>query len=113
MDQNELHSKIARFSLVTAMLLSFSLALGARELSAQALDRPQTWVDDELFDGVVTSAVFKPTAGFFDELYTGGDGFLDGVGLISDAGPGDTDYNGGRWYLDILRENPVTRNSNP
>ena len=68
------------------------------------LPRPQTWVDGELFDGVVTSASFKPSAGFFDELYTGGNGFLDGVPLISDSGPGDTDYNGGRWHLNILRE---------
>ena len=52
---------------------------------------------------MVTSATFEPTAGAFDELYTGGNGFLDEVGLISDAGPGDRDYNGGRWHLNVLK----------
>jgi len=69
--------------------------------------RPQAWVDGELFDGVVTPTSFKPTAGNFDELYTGGDdfaGFRDGVRLISESGPGDTDYNGGRWHVNTLKE---------
>jgi len=58
--------------------------------------RPQTWVDCELFDGVVTRATFKPESDPFDELYTGGDGFKDGAPLISESKPGDQDYNGGR-----------------
>lgn len=61
-------------------------------------------MDGELFDGVVTNASFEPVSGAFDELYTGTNGFLDGVGLISDAGPGNEDYNGGRWHLNLLRE---------
>ena len=66
--------------------------------------RPQTWVDGELFNGVVTPAHFDPTSDAFDELYTcNGNGmFLDDVPLISDAGPGDPDYNGGRWHLNVF-----------
>ena len=71
--------------------------------SAKALDRPQTWVDGERFAGVVTPATFKPGSGNFDELYTGGTGFKDGVPLISESKPGDQDYNGGRWHLNVLR----------
>ena len=59
--------------------------------------RPQTWVDGELFDGVVTPATFNPASDPFDELYAGGNGFKDGVPLISESKPGDQDYNGGRW----------------
>ena len=93
-----------RFALATALLLSLSL-VATPPVSAQgSLGRPQTWVDGELFDGVVTRATFEPTAGPFDELYTGGNGFLGGAPLISESGPGDQDYNGGRWHLNVLRD---------
>ena len=65
--------------------------------------RPQTWVDGELFAGVVTPATFDPANGNFDELYTGGTGFKDGVPLISESKPGDQDYNGGRWHENVLK----------
>ena len=66
--------------------------------------RPQTWVDGELFAGVVTKATFNPASHPFDELYTGGEnGFLDGVPLISESKPGDQDYNGGRWHRNDLK----------
>jgi len=76
------------------------------------LDRPQTWVREELFNGVVTPATFDPESDPFDELYHGfvgetgtsqGNGFLNGVPLISESKPGDQDYNGGRWHLNILK----------
>jgi hypothetical protein len=67
------------------------------------LGRPLTWVDGEVFAGVVTPATFDPALGDFDELYmcTDGTTFKDGVPLISDAGPGDTDFNGGRWHVNV------------
>ena len=70
---------------------------------SKANPRPQTWADGELFDGVVTPATFKPESDPFDELYTGGNGFKDGVPLISESKPGDQDYNGGRWHLNVLK----------
>ena len=93
-------------------VLGFTLALGVVVLlvgihSAGAQGgprpRPQTWVDCELFNGVVTPATFSPASDPFDELYAGGMGFLDGVPLISESKPGDQDYNGGRWHLNTLR----------
>jgi len=65
--------------------------------------RPQTWVDCERFDGFVTNTHFKPEHGNFDQLYTGGNGFKDGVPLISESKPGDPDYNGGRWHVNRLK----------
>jgi hypothetical protein len=91
-----------RLLLALASLLLCALLLGAQSVGAEPLPRPQTWVDGELFDGVVTDTAFEPFAGDFDELYMGGIGFRDGVPLISDAGPGDTDYNGGRWHVNVL-----------
>ncbi len=66
--------------------------------------RPQAWVDGELFAGVVTPATFNPESDPFDELYMGGNGFKDGVPLISESKPGDQDYNGGRWHLNVLKD---------
>ena len=65
--------------------------------------RPHTWVDGELFAGVVTPANFDPASDPFDELYAGGNDFRDGVPLISESKPGDQDYNGGRWHLNVLK----------
>jgi hypothetical protein len=69
----------------------------------QALPRPETWVDGERFAGVVAPATFDPANGNFDELYmcTDGTTFKDGVPLISESGPGDQDFNGGRWHLNV------------
>ncbi len=69
--------------------------------------RPHTWADGERFAGVVTPATFKPESGNFDELYNAaaaGTGclFKDSTPLISESKPGDQDYNGGRWHLNVL-----------
>ncbi len=65
--------------------------------------RPTAWVDGQLFDAIVPPATFDNPHGPFDELYAGGNGFLNGVPLISDSKPGDQDYNGGRWHLNVLK----------
>ncbi len=65
--------------------------------------RPTTWGDCELFDGVVTNTSFRPSSDNFDELYAGGNGFKDGAPLISESKPGDSDYNGGRWHMNVLK----------
>ena len=50
-------------------------------------------------------ATFKPERDPSDELYTLPDAtFKYGVPLISDSKPGDKDYNGGRWHLNILKD---------
>jgi hypothetical protein len=61
------------------------------------------WADGELFAIVAPPATFDNPHGNFDQLYKGGNGFLNGVGAISDAKPGDQDYNGGRWHVQILK----------
>ena len=63
------------------------------------------WSDGQLFGTVGTPAHFKPGKGPFDELYnTGGNGtFKDGVAAISESKPGDQDFNGGRWHVNLLK----------
>jgi hypothetical protein len=51
----------------------------------------------------VTPATFSPESTPFDELYAGGNGFKEGAPLISESKPGDQDYNGGRWHLNVLK----------
>lgn len=80
----------------------------------KALPRPTTWVDCILFGGVVTNATFSPESGNFDELYMmPGFGFKDGTPLISESKPGDQDYNGGRWHLNLIKDgvNPAIYSS--
>jgi len=99
--------------------LSLGVVAGLAAMSAPAwaqggpLGRPATWVDGELFSGVVAPATFDPASGSFDELYmcTDGTTFKDGVPLISDAGPGDQDFNGGRWHLNVSTDCDGTADS--
>ncbi len=72
-------------------------------VSNKALPRPQSWADCEKFDGVVTPATFNPAQGNFDELYMNPGGYADGVPLISETKPGDQDFNGGRWHLNVIK----------
>jgi len=97
--------RIERIIFITVLAVLGVSAASAQRLAAAGgpNPRPQTWVDCVLYDGVVPNTSLKPNADSFDELYTGGNGFQDDVPLISDAAPGDTDYNGGRWHLNTLK----------
>jgi hypothetical protein len=99
--REEEHVRGLRIVAVAASLAASLVVVTAA--MGQALPRPETWVDGERFAGVVTPATFAPANGNFDELYmcTDGTTFRDGVPLISESGPGDQDYNGGRWHLNV------------
>jgi len=64
--------------------------------------RTMVWADCNVYESVVTPATFKAKSGSFDQLYAGGS-FKDDIGLISESKPGDHDYNGGRWQLNLLK----------
>lgn len=89
----------SRTALIAAaiMLVTFT-----GTLAQGPLPRPESWADCQLFDGVVTPTDL-PVRGNFDELYMNPGGFKNGVSLISDSKPGDADYNGGRWHLNVIR----------
>ncbi len=97
--------KTVSISIAVLAAAVFLAGLLYTTVEAKALPRPQTWVDGELFNGVVTPATFDPGSGNFDELYScsgpPGPSFQDGVPLISESKPGDQDYNGGRWHLNV------------
>ena len=100
---------------LTLALCTFLLIVtGVNSTVAEGpLPRPHIWADCELFVSVATPATFDPANGAFDELYAGGSGFKDGVPLISESKPGDQDYSGGRWHLNVLKESvPPDKYSN-
>jgi hypothetical protein len=74
--------------------------------AVEKVGRGLIWADGELYRTNATPATFRPGQGNFDELYnTGGNGtFADGVEAISEAAPGDQDYNGGRWHVNLLKD---------
>ena len=106
-----------------SLVFFVSLALSSCNLSDNATDplsdnnandiqafskvgRGTIWADFELFRTVGTPAHFKADTGPFDELYNVGDTgetFKDGVGAISESKPGDQDFNGGRWHVNLLK----------
>lgn len=66
--------------------------------------RPPVWADCIEYVAIVTPATFKPESGNFDELYMMPEAmFYNGLPLISDSKPGDQDYNGGRWHMNVLK----------
>ena len=77
---------------------------GNAKSKGSARDQPPIWADCIVYSGLVVPATFKPSSGNFDELYIMPEAmFYDGLPLISDSKPGDQDYNGGRWHLNILK----------
>lgn len=89
---------------VGALVVTVGLLAGVYSAYAQGpRGRPASWADCERFRGLVTPATFHPWSGNFDQLYMGGNGFKNGVPLISESKPGDRDYNGGRWHANSLK----------
>jgi hypothetical protein len=61
------------------------------------------WAHGELYSTVLTTNSFKmPPAHSVDTLYNFSMSGLEGQRPISDAAPGDTDYNGGRWSVNMV-----------
>ena len=84
--------------------LSFLENLSSKNSQKSKPDQPPIWADCIVYSGIVTPAKFKPDSDPFDELYAiPGGSFKDGLPLISDSKPGDQDYNGGRWHMNVLK----------
>jgi hypothetical protein len=73
---------------------------------AQGATRSAIQADCELFGTVGTPTSFKPGHGPFDELYNvamAGGSVKGGADAISESKPGDQDFNGGRWHVNVLK----------
>ncbi len=75
-------------------------------VTLEKVGRGQIWAGCTLFNTVGTPANFSPASEPFDELYNvavSGGAFKDGIGAISESMPGDMDFNGGRWHVNVLK----------
>jgi hypothetical protein len=103
---------LVRFPVVAAVLaVLIGIALAAAgQASASPPDRPTIWVDGERYNAVVPLSphgtvqfrhVPDATAPSVAHLETTDDLYIVSSNavtpLVSDAAPGDRDYNGGRW----------------
>ena len=96
-------SRYAAPGLASLLALATWFTYNAVNAQSGPRPRPVSWADCEAFDGVVTPNTL-PFQGPFDQLYMmPGFSFKDGVPLISESKPGDQDYNGGRWHLNVLK----------
>lgn len=77
---------------------------GDKDTYSAKKPRPTIWADCMKYSGIITNAEFNANQGNFDELYMIPSGTRDGLNLISDSKPGDQDYNGGRWHLNVLKD---------
>lgn len=82
--------------ILAPLALAASLILGITAAVDAQLGPPEfpTYANDELFVGILTPRDL-PNHGKFDTIYLLGPGLI----TVADAGPGDTDYNGGRWEV--------------
>ena len=77
--------------------------LSAFEMKPRETMKGQIWADCRVYGTVVTPTELKAGKGPFDQLYLSPAGFKNGIMSISEAKPGDMDYNGGRWHVNELR----------
>lgn len=84
------------------LVLGVALAsLPSAAAQATPVRQPAIWVDGDLYGTVLTPATFKGAAPdhSFDALYNFDNSGLMGQRSVSEAAPGDPDYNGGRWMV--------------
>lgn len=74
---------------------SFQILAGPAVRVADAI-----WANDRLYGTVATDTKFKsPPAHSTDAIYSFAGSGLEGQRSVSEAAPGDPDYNGGRWSV--------------
>lgn len=105
----EIHQE-SQFSLETLKVLAQLDPLAFNGKGGVTRMQPPIYGGDEciIYSGIVAPAQFKPESDPFDELYMIPGGFAFSVSLISDARPGDQNYNGGRWHVNVLKEGVTT-----
>ena len=100
------------YALVGVAALALAIAALSVAVPSAGADQPQgpvgsvafisVYADDTLYGSVVAPNSL-PAKGDFDELYVFPDtGPDNGFIIVSDAAPGDQDYNGGRWHVNVV-----------
>ena len=92
---------IGTLALISSAML-FSSATLARENGRGHDDAPVVFVTSHglYYDSIVVADL--PVRGRFQKLV-----HVEGIGLMTEFGPGDKDYVGGRWWLDVNGDNEM------
>lgn len=86
---------LAVFVLIAAASAAFA---GGATRVAEAI-----WSDGELYDTIVTPTTFvAPPEHSTDIIYSFMMSGLDGQRSVAESDPGDPDYNGGRWNVQMV-----------
>lgn len=95
-------SKEKNIMFAAVVLLSAAMVMmPAASAGATVVREGAIWYNGELYGTVVTPAML-PDKGPFDTLYVFDENQFPGQRLVSNAAPGDPDYNGGRWHVHLV-----------
>lgn len=87
-------------TLACAALFLLGVSLANAGPAARVADA--IWANDELFGTIVTDTTFmSPPLHSTDVIYSFMMSGLAGQRSVADAGPGDADFNGGRWNVHV------------
>ena len=95
-------SKVISVMVLIVSTLLFSSSALAREKGRGHDDAPVVFVTSQalFYDSIVVTDL--PVRGRFQKLI-----HVEGVGLMTEFGPGDVGYLGGRWWLDVNGNNEM------
>jgi hypothetical protein len=89
--------------IVLASLLFVSGSSQAKSAKAATPVDSIIWAHDLIYNTVLTTNSFKnPPLHTVDKLFNFGDSGLAGQRPVSESAPGDKDYNGGRWSVQLV-----------
>ncbi len=92
-----------RTSLVMALAAAALLAAGTAAAGGATVVDDAIWAHGELYGTVATPTTFtSPPLHSTDVIYSFGMSGLTGQRSVSEAAPGDRDYNGGRWNVKMV-----------
>lgn len=90
---------------ILVLLAVLVVSLGATSVSAGGATRVPAaiWAHGELYDTVVTPTSFvAPPEHSTDAIYSFMMSGLGGQRSVADSAPGDPDFNGGRWNVQVV-----------
>ncbi len=89
--------------IIVCALVIVGMAAGTATAGGAMRVSEALWANGELYDTVITPATFvSPPAHSTDLLYNFGMSGLGGQRAVSESAPGDPDYNGGRWDVQMV-----------
>jgi len=89
---------------ISVTIMFFGLVASATSLADRAQKVENAiWANDQIYGTVLTDTSFRsPPPHSTDTLYNFGMSGLMGQRAVSSSAPGDRDYNGGRWSVQLV-----------